>query len=126
MRLNNQGDDSANGRATRNAKNIRIRQRISQQRLKTGARNGKRCPNKNSKQNARQPDIENDELIFAGELAGLAKKDAEQIVAQAVERHGYSAELERYHHDEEENGRKNRAVREQAAERQRAQAQTSK
>src|SRR5271168_1293961 len=94
MRFDNQRNDGADRRAARDAENVWIRQRITQQSLKAGASNGKRCAHKNAEKDARQANIKDDELIFAGELTALSEKNAEQIVTQAVERHRDSAELE--------------------------------
>jgi hypothetical protein len=101
MGLDHQRNDGADRRATRDAENVRVSQGITEQCLKTRTRNRKRSAYKDAEKNARQTDIKNDELVFAGELAGLAKKDAKQVVAQAVERDGNGAELERDNHDNE-------------------------
>jgi|SRR5580658_73621 hypothetical protein len=126
MGFYDQRNYGADSRTARDAKNVRVGQGIAQQRLKTSACHRKRSTYKDTEKNARQSNIKNDELVFAGELAGLTKEDAEKVVAQTVERDGHSAELERDHHDNEQNGREKGAVSEQATERQRAQAQTSK
>lgn len=126
MRLDDQSDDGADGSAAGNAENIGIRERIAKQGLKADAGDGERSPDKNAEKNARQTDIENNELIFAGELAGLAKEDAEEIAAQAVERDGDGAHFESDHHDDEKNRGEDPAISEQATECQRAQAQASR
>jgi hypothetical protein len=81
--------------------------------------------NKNTKKNTRQANIKNDELIFAGKLAGLTKQNSEQVAAQAVEGDRHGAELERDDYHDEQNGCKNGAVQEQATESQWAQAHAS-
>ena len=104
MRLDDESDDGTDSSAAGDAENVRVRQRIAQQGLKAGTGYGKRCADKNREKNARQANVKNNELVFARELAGLAKKNAEEIVAEAVERDGHSAELERDHYHYEKNG----------------------
>jgi hypothetical protein len=116
MRFEDQGENSANRRATGNAEDVGIGERIAQQSLETRAGNGKRSAHEDGQKNPWQADIENDEAIFAGELAGLAKGNANQVVTEAVEGNGDSAHFESDDDNDEQDGGEDGAVQEQTAE----------
>ena len=107
------------------SENVRVREGITKQRLKRGARHGERRADDDGQENPRQADVVNDHVVVAGEFAGLAEQHVKKVEAEAVERNGNGAELQGDdHHDKEDDG-ENAATQNDALEGQRAHAGSS-
>src|SRR6266849_8077239 len=122
MWFDNQSEDGSEGRTAGDAKNVGIGKRVAEQSLKAGAGDGQRRADYNCKQNARQADFDHDHGVVAGELAGLAEQNANQVPPEAVERNRNGAEPECDDYHNEQNYSEDAALEEQALQSQRSHA----
>ena len=74
MAFDDEGNDGADGGAGRNAEDIRIRKRIAQEGLKTGAGDGKRRSDNDAEKNSRQANVHDDHAVFGGDSAGAGRR----------------------------------------------------
>jgi len=118
-------EQSSDSRAVRNSKNVGIRKRVAQQRLKAASGYGERRAYENRQEDSRQPQTEDDQAVLAGDFVAAADEHAEQVVPEPVQRHRHRAELQGDEYDQEQNQQQDRALPEQAADRQRAHAHAS-
>jgi len=90
-----------------NTEHVRIGQRIAKQSLEADASDGKRSPDEDSKQNARQADAEDNHAVVTGERTGAMKKEADEVLAEAVQRNLDCAEFHGHDNDSEKNESEN-------------------
>src|SRR5882757_7764728 len=114
MRLGYESEDGAQGDPQRDTENVGIGKRIAKQGLEAGASNGKRRANDNRQENTWQTDFDHDHGIVAGELAGLAEQNADQVMPKAVERNLDGAQPEGDDYHDKQNYGENAALEEQA------------
>jgi len=84
--FHDESDDRAKSGTGRNTEHVRIGQRIAKQSLEADAGDGKRSPDEDGKQNARQADAEDNHAVVTGERTGAMKKEADEVLAEAVQR----------------------------------------
>ncbi len=115
MGFGDEREDGSEGRAAGYAKDVRVCKRIAQQGLKTGAGNGEGRSDKDAEDDARQTDVLNDQAVIAGDLAALAKDDAQQVTAKGIKRNRHGAELQGDDYDEKQNHQKDEALKKELA-----------
>ena len=122
MWLRDQREDGTQRSTHGDAEHVRIGQRIAQQRLKTGSRDGERRANNDAEKDARQTDILDDQDIITGKIGALAQKNVPEIPAEGVKRNGDSAKLHGDDHHDEQDQHQDRTLQEEAPKRQWAHA----
>src|ERR1700687_2499666 len=125
MGLGDERQDGAESGSAGDTENVGIGERIAKQRLKAGARNGERRANDDGEKDAGEADVNDDHAVIAGESAGLAQKDVDEIDAETVKGDLNRAELQGGNHDGEENDGENAAAQEKTPESQHAHASAS-
>src|SRR6266567_2185834 len=100
-----------------NAKHVRIRQGIAEQRLKAGSGYGERGTDNDAEKNARQADIHDNQAVIAGDSAALPENNTQQVASQRIKRNRHGAKLQGEDHDKKQVHQKEQTLEEEAMER---------
>ena len=116
MRLGDKTKDSRYGRSIGDAEDVRVSERIAQQRLEAGTGHGERCSDNDGENDAGKADILNDQAVVTGNLAALAEEHAQQVAPKRIERNRDSAEFQGEDDYEKQNHRQDEALEKEFAE----------
>src|SRR5215467_2248502 len=119
VRLGDEAEDGAKRSAAGNTEDVRVGEWIAKQRLEAGTGDRQRCSNNDGENDARETNVLDNQEVIAGNLADLAKKDAEQVAPQGIKRNGNSAKLQGDDYNEKQNNSKDEALEKELSEGQR-------